>query len=70
MQIMTIEPLTYAKFAIKGPMLGALQATNKRSLMNGYLVTKNMNCQKAFLLNGTAVEIFKTQITDQRFGCL
>ena len=30
MQIMTIEPLTYAKFAIKGPMLGALQATNKK----------------------------------------
>ena len=24
------EPLTYAKFAIKGPMLGALQATNKK----------------------------------------
>lgn len=30
MQIMTIEPLTYAKFAIKGPMLGAFQATNKK----------------------------------------
>ena len=30
MQIMTIEPLTYAKFAIKGPMTGALQVTNKK----------------------------------------
>lgn len=30
MKLITIEPLTYAKFAITGPMPGALQATNKK----------------------------------------
>ena len=30
----------------------------------------SMYLQKPFILNGTAVEIFKTQITDQRFGFL
>ena len=70
MQIMTIEPLTYAKFAIKGPMTGALQVTNKKIFNEWLPSNENMNCQKAFLLNGKAVEIFKTQITDQRFWCL
>lgn len=70
MQIMTIEPLTYAKFAIKGPMTGALQVTNKKIFNEWLPSNEKYELSKSISIDGTAVEIFKTQITDQRFWCL
>lgn len=64
MQIMTIEPLTYAKFAIRGPMPGALQATNKK-IFNEWLPGN----EKYELSKGISVEWYSCgdiQNTDYR----
>lgn len=64
MQIMTIEPLTYAKFAIKGPMTGALQVTNKK-IFNEWLPSN----EKSELSKSISIEWYSCgdiQNTDYR----
>lgn len=64
MQIKTIKPLTYAKFAIRGPMPGALKATNKK-IFNEWLPGN----EKYELSKGISIEWYSCgdiQNTDYR----